>query len=179
MRTGPPPIQVPDLDVVDTYDEKTGRRYEVIDGEVIMAPPPVPRHQALTIELVVRFNAVVQPNDLGGVYTAPVEVQLATTPRPIPDLVCVTRENREMVGDKVIEEPPDLVAEILSLGTRRVDLGRKRDLCARHGIPEYRIVDPKAREIMVPVLDEGRVARSRVLPGSEIGVAEFFAAARW
>jgi Uma2 family endonuclease len=186
MRTMTRPAPAVDLDLVDTYDEKTGHRYEIIDGDVVMSPPPIPFHQALTNELVTRFNAVVRPRRLGRVYPAPVEVRLARTARPMPDLVYVSREHREIVGDKVIEGPPDLVVEILSPSTRGNDLGRKRELYARYGIREYWIVDPKERDIIVLVLQNGRyvqrpneegVARSVVLPELTINVAEFFTAA--
>ena len=87
MRTLTQPELDTDLDLVDTYDEETGYRYEIIDGEVVVSPPPIPIHQALTIELVERFNAVVRPTRLGRVYSAPVEVRLERTARPLPDLV--------------------------------------------------------------------------------------------
>jgi len=39
--------------------------------------------------------------------------------------------------------------DVLSPGTVRRDLGKKRDLYERHGVPEYWIVDPAGRAIEV------------------------------
>ena len=44
---------------------------------------------------------------------------------------------------------PSLVIEVLSGATRRRDLGDKRKLYMDAGVPEYWIVDPEAKRVLV------------------------------
>jgi Uma2 family endonuclease len=46
----------------------------------------------------------------------------------IPDLVFISRERLDIIGDANIEAGPDLVVEIVSPSTRRIDLLVKRAL---------------------------------------------------
>lgn len=50
---------------------------------------------------------------------------------------------------------PDMVIEILSDSTRRVDKVTKLSLCQRAGVREYRIVDPFTRTVSVYLLEDG------------------------
>ena len=74
----------------------------------------------------------------------------------MPDICFVALERREMMGEKTIDIPPDLVVEILSPGTRRRDLNDKRELYARFGVREYWIVDPERQGVTVLTLTDGR-----------------------
>ena len=51
---------------------------------------------------------------------------------------------------------PDLAVEVLSPSTARINRGRKRDLLARHRVPEYWIADPDTRSLEVSLLRSGR-----------------------
>jgi Uma2 family endonuclease len=51
---------------------------------------------------------------------------------------------------------PDWACEILSPSTRRLDLGRKRDLYAEHGVAHLWIVDPEARTLEAFALTGGK-----------------------
>ena len=61
----------------------------------------------------------------------------------------IARDRLHVVGPKTVDAPPDLIAEILSPGTRQRDLSVKRDLYARFGVREYWVVDPMARTVAV------------------------------
>ena len=68
----------------------------------------------------------------------------------MPDLVYFTAARfADVVNEKHATTAPDLVVEILSPGTRRRDLGRKRAVYDRDGAGEYWIVDPDAGSITV------------------------------
>ena len=175
-------------DLEEMPESQDGTRYEIIDGELIVTPSPIPLHEELTMELIDRFNAVIRPGRLGRLYGARVDVKLAgdDTVTVVPDLFFVRRDRLHIVGPKAIIGAPDLVVEILSPSTRVRDLGAKMASYARYGVREYWVVDPVARSIAVFVLQgdhylelpqEGGIARSTVLPGLEIDVAALFAAA--
>ena len=51
--------------------------------------------------------------------------------------------------DRVIHDPPDLCVEVISPSTEDRDRGRKMQMFARFGVPEYWIVDPRLRRIEV------------------------------
>jgi len=68
----------------------------------------------------------------------------------VPDLVYFAASRfAEVVNEKHATAAPDLVVEVLSPGTRRRDLGRKRAVYDRDGAREYWIVDPEAQTITV------------------------------
>ena len=79
---------------------------------------------------------------------APLDVKLSPWTVLVPDLVFFTAARyADVVNEKHATAAPDLVVEILSPGTRRRDLGRKREVYDREGVREYWIVDPDARSI--------------------------------
>jgi Uma2 family endonuclease len=67
-----------------------------------------------------------------------------------PDVVLFTAARASLVDlDRVIRDAPDLCVEILSPSTEATDRGRKMQIFARYGVPEYWIVDPSGRTIEV------------------------------
>lgn len=171
-----------------------GKRYEVIRGVLYVSPVPVPLHQYVHAQLFFILGHFVLEKDLGIVLAAPMDVRL---PRRIgdpvqPDLVFLRTGNQpRWEVDANFSGSPDLVVEVLSPSTTRLD--RRLDRQIKHsayreaGIPEYWIVDPRARTIEVFGLSEdgsryvelgrggeGDIIRSAVLPGLEIRVGEIF-----
>jgi len=67
-----------------------------------------------------------------------------------PDLLFFSRERQTLIDPrKVTRHAPDLAIEILSPSTAGNDRGRKMQLLARHGVPEYWLVDPDAVRIEI------------------------------
>lgn len=87
----------------------------------------------------------------------------------IPDLVFISRERLNIVGEANVEAAPDLVVEILSPSTRRNDLLIKRSLYARIGVREYWLVEPATQSITVLTPDSG--GYTEVSPGGAATVA--------
>jgi len=123
-------------------------RHELIDGEHFVSPSPRLSHQQILLQLSLLLGAHVQGRRLGVVLFAPFDIKLSPWTVLVPDLVYFTTARfREVVNEKHATAAPDLVVEILSPGTRRRDLGRKREVYDREGVREYWIVDPDARSI--------------------------------
>jgi Uma2 family endonuclease len=169
------------------WPEENGKLVEIIDGELIVTPAPIPPHQLLLMELVFDFGEVVRPGRLGRLFTAPTDVLLPDGGVLQPDLVFSRSDRLGIVGKAAIEGPPDIVVEILSPSTRARDVGRKKEIYAALGVPEYWVVDPERRAVTVfalrggayePLPQPDAVAHSAVLPGLAIDVAALFAAAR-
>ncbi|MEX2586747.1 MAG: Uma2 family endonuclease, partial [Actinomycetota bacterium] len=73
----------------------------------------------------------------------------------VPDLLFVRHDHMDRVGQKYIEGPPDLVVEISSPSTRRLELVRKRELYERFGVAEYWYVDLDADRVECYTLTDG------------------------
>lgn len=171
-------------DLADLPSEREGDRHELLEGELVVTPAPIPVHQTIVGNLHAAMRAASLVASAGRVFLGPIDVRLTPDTVLEPDLCFVSAERLHIVGPKTIDAAPDLVVEVLSPGTRARDLGRKRALYARFGVQEYWIVDPETRAVTVftlrgdrfeprpPAEDEGR---SGVLPAFAITPADVFA----
>ena len=126
-----------------------GHRYELYDGEVFVVPAPLPRHQVvqhLIADMLRDFAA-----DHGGFAVAsPIDIVFSDYDVLQPDVVFFSAARAQLVDlDRVIRDPPDLCVEVISPSTQDRDRGRKMQMFARFGVPEYWIVDPRLRRIEV------------------------------
>ena len=158
-------------------------RYEIIGGELFVAPPPTVDHQNASQYLSVAMYHAVDVKRTGWVRAAPIGVRLSPEDIVQPDLIVMSSERSARPTGKLIADRPDLVVEILSPSNRRHDLVKKRAQYRTFGIPEYWIVDPSARSVEVFVLVEGEYvstphehefAVSQMFPAIEIDVEHLF-----
>ena len=161
-----------------------GWRYEVIEGELHMAPAPRPKHQEATINLATAMSQFARSKRLGKVYTVPIDVLLHGLASPVqPDVLFIANDRLDIVKEEFIEGPPDLAIEVLSPSNWLDDRRTKFRLYARAGVREYWIVDPERRTIEVFALrghsftllnryEPGETVRSEVLPDFEVAVDE-------
>ena len=174
-----------------TYDdlesipqEREGDRHEIINGELVVTPSPVPRHQIVLTNLIFRLQSHIEAEELGMLLPAPTDIRLSSGNVLIPDLSFTLKRREDIIGLKAVEGPPDLVIEILSPGTRRRDLTTKRALYVGFGVSEYWLVDPEARTVTVLVLAGDRYEtlpigkdnriQSRILPGLALDLPAVF-----
>ena len=139
-------------DYLETSDDE---RYELLHGELVMAPAPREIHQYFLIKLAAKVETFVDERNLGTVYCAPFDVVLSDTNVVQPDLLFISNERAHSITPDNIQGAPDLVVEILSPTTAERDRTVKSELYAQHGVHEYWIVDPDARTITVFLLNEG------------------------
>ena len=165
-----------------TPDDK---RYELLDGELIMAPAPRTAHQRTSRRMGTLLDTFVAENDLGEVFIAPYDVVLSETDVVQPDLLFVSKERSYIINEDNIRGAPDLVIEILSPSTAQRDRTLKRTLYALHGVPEYWQADTDAKIAMVLTLDngeykvagiygEGQMLVSPLLPGFTLEIDRIF-----
>jgi Uma2 family endonuclease len=171
-------------DLAELPAEREGDRHELIEGELIVTPAPVPDHQTIVGNLYAAMRAASLAASSGRVFLGPIDVRLTPDTVLEPDLCFVSAERLHIVGPKTIDAAPDLVVEVLSPGTSGRDRGAKRALYARFGVQEYWIVDPEARTLTVLTLRGDRfdplpldddIARSRVVPDLAVALADVFA----
>lgn len=177
----------PKLTYEDYAQTPDDERWELIDGELIMAPSPKEAHQATQGDLGAPMLLFVRENDLGKVYFAPFDVVLSETDTVQPDLLFVSKDRLHIVTEDNVQGVPDLVVEIRSASTARRDWTYKKDLYAHHGVKEYWLVDPEAATVAVLLLEGGalKVAgvygekdtlASAVIDGFSIALADVFRA---
>lgn len=117
-----------------------GRRYELIDGSLLVSPAPIPIHQLIVKRLLVVLDQVV-PSEYEALDTLNVKVDEENF--FIPDLVVVRTES--VYADKLMLDPAEvlLAAEIVSPSTRSRDRILKLAKYAEAGISYYWRVEPK------------------------------------
>lgn len=141
-----------------TYDDYVNlpgdERYELIDGELILVASPSERRQ-WTATRMYRLMLLAENMGLGWVYFAPFDVVLTDNDVVQPDLLFISRESADILTAANAQGAPDLVVEILSPSTSRLDRTRKRELYERHQVKEMWLVEPEERKIWVLLLRDG------------------------
>jgi Uma2 family endonuclease len=113
-----------------------GRRYELLDGALIVSPRPRVLHQAVALELAIELKAAC-PAQMR-VIPEPA-VMLSRHTEFDPDIVVI---HQDRIDDTKLAEPPLLIVEVRSPSTALIDLNRKKAAYERFGAPSYWIVDP-------------------------------------
>jgi Uma2 family endonuclease len=129
---GTSPLTVADLE--RTPDD--GRRYELVDGVLIVSPAPFVSHQVVLLELAVLLDASL-PDDLA--LVPGVGVRMSEITELVPDLVVVHRA--DLAGPR-LTRPPVLAVEVRSRSTALFDMNTKKAVYERYGIGSYWIVMP-------------------------------------
>jgi len=144
------------LNCEEYYHLEDGQRYEVINGNLLMAPVPDTWHQDWLSDLHILIKFFVKKNQLGRTFIAPVDVVLDATNIVQPDLVFVAAANLGILKRRAIFGTPDLLVELVSPSSVRRDRYDKKDLYARFGVKEYWIGDSANRSLEILTLKEGR-----------------------
>jgi Uma2 family endonuclease len=128
------PLTIADL---ERFPGDDGRRYELLDGVIVVTAAPSDRHQAIVKNLLVQLNAACPPD--ARIRPAPYDVTLGPRTRAQPDVVVARAKDITPTG---LPGAPLLAVEVLSPSTRHTDLTGKKRLYAEAGCPSYWVVDP-------------------------------------
>jgi Uma2 family endonuclease len=118
---------------------------QLIDGVIVVSPTPKMPHQDTALEIATLLKKL-KPH--GRVTIAPMDVHLDQWNVLQPDVMWIAKGSSATVGDWVTGAP-DLVVEVLSPSTERVDRSRKFNLYQQFGVREYWIVrvEPQTVEV--------------------------------
>src|SRR4030066_711644 len=152
-------------DYLKTPDDK---RYELIGGELLMTPSPVPKHQRISRKIEFMLEKFVTENDLGEIFHAPCDVHLDDENVVQPDILFISKDRLNIIGEKNIEGAPDLAIEILSESTAYRDLIQKKKLYSRFGVKEFWIVIPGEVSIEVYILKDNTYLLHRAYAKNEV-----------
>jgi len=148
----PPAGQLFTVDELDRMPDD-GRRYELLDGALIVGPRPRLAHQEVAAELIAELREACPPHLR--VIPEPA-VLLTRTTEFDPDIVVI---RRELLREAKVTEPPLLVVEVRSPSTALIDLNRKKGVYERFGVPSYWIVDPDPDRPELTVFELGADGR--------------------
>lgn len=139
-----------------------GHRRELVDGQLLVTPAPIPLHQLCVVRLYEHLAAAAPSDHI--VLVAPVDWKISDLSVVEPDLV-VTRVDD--LDGAYLSATPLLVVEVLSPSTRLTDLGTKRMLYERSGVGDYWIVDPDVPRLTALRLDGGAYREVATVDGDE------------
>jgi Uma2 family endonuclease len=162
------------------------RQIEFDNGFIEVLPMPTALHQTIVFFLMRTLYDFAEQHGLGKVLGAPFRVRLWKEKFREPDAMFMLARHKDRMLEKYWRGA-DLVMEVVSdsVEDRRRDLVTKRREYARAHIPEYWIVDPEKREIVVLRLvgkkyvvhgqfGKGEIASSVLLKGFEVAVDTVF-----
>lgn len=135
---------------LDDYQEHD--LIQLINGEVFIGMPPIPKHQDIVGEIFFLFKTFAKSKG-GRAYISPIEVYLDETNVYEPDVLYMSPDSKCKVLGKRLEGAPELVVEVLSPSTAKYDKREKYAGYEQHGVREYWIVDPVHELIDVWTLD--------------------------
>jgi Uma2 family endonuclease len=115
-----------------------GRRYELLDGALVVTPAPGGRHQVVVGAL---YRLLWAARTRGTtVLVSPIDFVPRAESVLQPDVAVVDEEEAEQ---QRLTRPPLLVVEVISPSSRTLDLGAKRYAYAQAGVANYWVVDPE------------------------------------
>ncbi|MEM6299251.1 MAG: Uma2 family endonuclease, partial [Bacteroidota bacterium] len=88
--------------------------YELLDGQLVKKTSPSPRHQYASNQISYALTTFVMvENELGTVFTAPLDVFFDEQNAIKPDIIYISLHNEEIITEDGIVGVPDLIVEIV------------------------------------------------------------------
>lgn len=153
-------------DYLKTPDDK---RYELIEGDLIMTPSPRPYHQWISKNIEFELEKFIREKKMGKIFHSPCDVYFDDANVLQPDILFISEDRLGIIGEKNIQGAPDLVIEILSESTAYRDLVKKKKVYSEFGVKEYWVVDPEEKTIEIYTLKDmvfvlaGSFSKSEIL----------------
>jgi Uma2 family endonuclease len=140
-------------------------RYEIIDGEMIMAPSPTVEHQIISQNLFLVLNEYVRANRLGVVLFAPLDVIIRYKPLRTrqPDLLFISNERGGVEGGRALrksihlEVAPDLAVEVLSPNETQTYIENKLEDYRKIKVRECWLIRPESQTVDVIRLSKSKI----------------------
>ncbi|MGH9070134.1 MAG: Uma2 family endonuclease [Acidimicrobiales bacterium] len=155
----PRPFVASDLDDI-AWD---GRRWEVIDGMLVVSPAPFAPHQYCIGELYLLLRAACPPELM--VMLSPFDWKPPEGDMLEPDLLVMRDQD---YADGPLRDTPLLVIEVLSRSNPALDTAVKRARYEALGVPAYWMLDPRPPGALVALrLIEGRYEEEANCAGGE------------
>ena len=166
----------------DYWNLPEGHRAELISGQLYAMTPPGRIHQEIVSHLhAAVYNYIASKGGACKVYPAPFAVNLnaddTTYVEPDISVIC----DPDKLTERGCSGAPDLVIEVVSPGSRRMDYGTKMGLYMNAGVREYWIVDLAKERTVVYQFEEDEASKiipfshpvqAGIFPGLRVTVAD-------
>ncbi len=140
-----------------------GRRYELLEGRIVLSPAPKWRHQRIVTKLLA-FRVRGETAGFGVTVTAPTDVVFDPEDSAAePDLLFIASDRMGIITEDNVQGAPDLLVEVLSPPTAHRDFGVKMRTYARFGVRWYWIADPDEDALHVFELRDGAHVETAIL----------------
>lgn len=132
-----------------------GQHAEWHAGKVIRKMSNNEQHQALQMFLSILLGLYLGFAKRGKLYSDGYQMQLHDDkPARQPDLLIVFEEHYDRIKHQYLDGAADIVIEIVSPATGKVDRGDKYYQYQDGGVAEYWIIDPQSKQVDVYYLDD-------------------------
>jgi Uma2 family endonuclease len=152
----------------DYKNAPNDKRYELLEGELIVVPSPKTNHQRILKRLGTLIVNQVEKNGVGEVFYVPFDVVFSEETVLQPDILFVLKKHSHIITEDNIQGAPDLVIEILSEATQDRDRTWKRSLYSKHGVDEYWLVNPENNTVEILKLGEGGYEQFKAFEENQI-----------
>jgi Uma2 family endonuclease len=132
-----------------------GNCYEVINSVLYRTTAPSFFHQWIVRQITLALIDQIDRRGVGFTAFAPIGLRMPGCDPVQPDIVVVRAADRGMIYDRRINGIPALIVEVLSPSNAEKDTEIKRAAYAHAGVPEYWIVRPTERDVLVLTQPDG------------------------
>jgi len=165
----------------DALPEEEGRKWELLDGELIEVSGATPKHNRILGRLYKSLDNFAELQKLGA---ALLETDLAVraNTRLRPDMGFFSAETWRTVDLEAVPvtQTPDIAVEIISPSETATTINRKVDAYLKWGVQEVWLIEPEIRTLFVHTLtgaqrlSEGAFLTSEFVPGWRLQIADLF-----
>ncbi|HEX4276624.1 MAG TPA: Uma2 family endonuclease [Bryobacteraceae bacterium] len=165
----------------DALPEEEGRKWELLDGELIEVSSATPKHNRIVGRLFKLLDTFAESRRLGA---ALLETDLAVraNTRLRPDMGFFSAETWETVDLDLVPvvQTPDIAVEVISPSETATTINRKVDAYLKWGVQEVWLIEPEIRTLFVHTLagaqrlSEGAMLTSEFVPGWRLQISELF-----
>lgn len=125
-----------------------GDHKQLVEGEIVVNEPKT-IHVHLQAQLMVALGSWVDAGKARGLALFPTDIAMDEHNVFGPDVLWFSEERKPPLTETYPERVPDLCVEIRSPGTWRYDVGAKKAVYERGGLPELWLVDEAADTVLV------------------------------
>ncbi|MEP6987232.1 MAG: Uma2 family endonuclease [Chloroflexota bacterium] len=137
--------------------ENEGRRFELIDGEIV-EKMPTQLHALIATLFIFRLSLYFQNNPIGWVFTE-LRIKLPSDDLndTIPDISVVLKEGREFNPNEPLTFMPDLAIEIKSPTDSLIKMRKKANYYLENGTKLVWLVDTQRQKVEIYTVDDTEI----------------------
>jgi Uma2 family endonuclease len=137
--------------------ENEGRRFELIDGEIV-EKMPTQLHALIATLFIFKLSLYFQNNPIGWVFTElRIKLPQDNLNDTIPDVSVVLKEGRQVDPNKPLAFMPDLAIEIKSPDDSLIKMRKKANYYLENGSKLVWLVDTQRQKVEVYTVDDTEI----------------------